>query len=163
MKKALCLLFLFVITISLYSCATEPDVIEEPVNFYYPLVNTIYGTQSGVIDAEVYDAKELKTDYTNLLRKYLEGPKSEELRNFFPNGTELISFYDFDGRVQIIFSSHLSQLSKAELTIACACITNTVIELTEAKSVQINTEDNSLDDIESMRFSLEDFVFFNAD
>ena len=163
MKKLFCFLLPFILSFALCSCANETDTIRVPVNFYYPLTNAVYGTQSGVIDAEIFDAENLEDDYPNLLRCYLEGPHSETLRNFFPIGTELISFYDFNGHVQIIFTSHLSKLSNAELTVACACITKTVIELTGAETVQINTEDSSLNEIESVRFTLENFVCFNAD
>ena len=98
-----------------------------------------------------------------MLRRYFAGPQSETLNTFLPRGTELVSFYDFDGNVQIILSPQISQLSEAELTVACACITRTVIELTDATSVQISADDNSLGDIEAKRFTTEDFVYFQAD
>lgn len=163
MKKILYILLILILVLSQTACGKNDKQIDVPVNFYFPLANTAYGTQSGVIGAEIHDAEGHETDFYHLLRNYFEGPVSEEFVTFLPKGTELISFYDFDGRVQIILSPQISQLSEAELTVACACITRTVIELTDAASVQISADDNSLGDIEAIRFTLEDFVYFQTD
>ncbi len=163
MKKTLCILLILILVLSQTACGKNDKQIVAPVNFYFPLANTAYGTQSGVIGVEQFDSKDHETDYSYLLRRYFEGPQSETLNTFLPKGTELISFYDFDGKVQIILSSQISQLSEADLTVACACITRTVMELTDADSVQISANDNSLGDIEANRFTLVDFVYFQAD
>ena len=145
MKKTLCLIFAFALLLSLSACASSEEKVQTPVYYYYRQMELTYGADPGVLDKEAREAAGHLQDYTYLLSEYLEGPKNFSLYNPFPRNTVLRSFALQDGTAFVQLSASFASLTGLDLTLACACITLTVCELTGAQQVTIRADDSLLD------------------
>lgn len=145
MKKLLCVIISFLLSFSLISCVSSKENIQEPVYFYYGQLEMQYGNQPEAISKEVRDAKDRRQDYPHLLSLYLNGPESYSLYNPFPRNTSVLSFSLQDGTAAVQLSSSFATLTGFDLTLACACITLTVCEMTGAQQVTISADGVLLD------------------
>ena len=143
MKKTLSLLFVLLILLS--GCSTKKKEIHDPVNYYYLVSSIRHDHNSSVITCEVRDKFGHANDYTYLIEDYLLGPQSPNSTSPFPAGTTLIRFDLMKDTALVDVSSHLALLSGHDLTLACACLGKTVLELTGMKSVQITAQGDLLD------------------
>lgn len=135
MKKFLTFLLCMVCLLS--ACGTSQPKIEDPVTFYYPRTEYVFGQTDSIIASETRKAPQIKTNLSTQLSEYLQGPASADLRNPFPADTEILGIRLDSGILQLTMNDKFSKLSGMELTIACACLTKTGIELTGCKTVQI--------------------------
>jgi germination protein M len=138
MKRLLILLLCMVLLLS--GCGTSQPKMEDPVTFYYPRTEYIYGQSDSVIAPETREAAGIKTNLSALLHQYIQGPISAELRSPFPAGTKILEIRQEDGILQLTLNDQFSQLSGMELTIACACTTKTCLSLTSCQTVQITLD-----------------------
>ena len=161
MKKLLCVILPLVLLLSLASCSTSKDSIEDPVHFYYRELEMKYGTEPGVIGKEVRDAQGRRQDYSYLLSLYLKGPASYSLYSPFPANTSIKSFSLQEGNASVHLSSSFAGLTGLDLTLACACITITVCEMTGAQQVTISAADALLDGNSNITMSQEDIVLLD--
>ena len=145
MKKLLCVIFSLSLLLSLASCAAPKDKIREPVSFYYRRLELSYGTKPEVFDKEVREAEGYRQNYSYLLSMYVKGPESYSVYNPFPRGTFLTGFALRDGTAFVNLSSSFASLTGLDLTLACACITLTVCEMTGAQQVTISAANALLD------------------
>ena len=140
MKKMTVFLLLTAILLSLMGCLEQKEPITTPVSFYYPRSEFTYGSTDSVTTAEVRDAALFSNDHFAILSAYLAGPKKEDLKSPFPTGTTLTQLSVANGTASIILSDHIAVLSGIDLTVACVCLTRTIMELTGAKRVEISAE-----------------------
>lgn len=78
-----------------------------------------------------------------VLNEYFAGPESQELNSPFPIGTTFSAF-DFDeNQASITMSQEYSQLRGAEKTMAEACLTKTLLDLTGCDVVEITEYDGN--------------------
>ena len=144
MKRLFAFLLLFSILLGLTACTKQDAAIKEPVTFYYRRAALSYDENDTVILSQVADADGHKKDLHWILEKYLQGPEQEDVLQTFPQGTSLVSL-EMDGDVfSVVLSHHLGNLTGVDLTIACACLTKTIISLTNAKTVIIQAENANL-------------------
>ncbi len=135
MKRLLILLLCMVSLLS--GCSTSQPKIEDPVTFYYPRTEYVFGQTDSVIAPETREAAGIKTNLSALLNKYLQGPVSAELRTPFPADAKILEIRQEGGILQLTMNDKFSKLSGMELTIACACLTKTGMSLTGCQTVQI--------------------------
>lgn len=145
MKQIISLLLLFSLILSLFGCTGETPKISDPVSFYYCRKELTYGTADSVILAVTAEAAGHREDPRYLINQYLAGPEDDALAPTFPAGVTLQSLTVADDTVDLLLSSAFAGLSGMELTIACACLTLTVIELTGAQTVRIRAAASLLD------------------
>lgn len=162
MKKLLCVILPLILLLSLAACSTSEGSIKDPVHFYYCQLEMSYGTEPGVIDKEVRDAQGLRQDYAYLLSLYLKGPKSYSLYSPFPTNTSLKYLSLDNGTASIQLGSSFAVLTGLDLTLACACITMTVCEMTGAQQVTISAADALLDGNSSITMSPEDILLLDS-
>ncbi len=144
-------------------CSTPPsEAIENPVRFYY-LKNTIsYDDADGVIAVEIRDSEELPEDLASLTALYLAGPSDNQLVSPFPEGITLKSFSLEENKVFVTLSNNFTVLDNFSLTVACACITKTLLELTPGTTVEIRVEAGAIRDDElSILMDAESLVLFD--
>lgn len=141
MRKLICLLLL--LSLLLTGCG-EQDL-KMPGNFYYRLTDLTYNNINGVIAPEARELDGLAEDPEALMEVYLSGPESRDLESPFPKNTTLEAWTLEDQTLTLTLSREFTALSGLDLTIACACITRTMLELTEAQQVVIRTADERLD------------------
>lgn len=131
------LIFLLCMVCLLSACGTSQPKIEDPVTFYYTRTEYIFGQADSVIASEVREATGKKTNLSALLAQYLQGPESSELRSPFPADARILDIRQDGTVLQLKMNDRFSALTDMELTIACACLTKTSLELTGCQTVQI--------------------------
>lgn len=142
MKKILCLILAAMI---LCGCSRNQSEIETPITFYYTNAEITYNSPAAVISPEVRDGANYKDNLIGLLDLYFAGPLSEDLRSPFPANTITMNLYRDDEAINIEVSKEFASLKGLNLTIACSCLTSTIVELTNCDVVNIYVADTLLD------------------
>ena len=141
MKSAICLMLVLLSLTGLCACYySESGDILEPVEFFYPRKTDsfIYGSESGVLAAEVREGSGHIGDLDYLLSMYLRGPQGENLRSPFPDGCRLEEVRTGGNTLCIVLSAEFVTLENAELTIACASLAKTGLSLSGMQRVRID-------------------------
>jgi len=140
MKRILlCLLAAAVLFVSV-GCSGQTAQKDGQVAFYYKRAHLDYNSAEGVITYEFREPQEHWGDLTNVLNAYLDGPKASELTNVFPEDCDVLMFSVLEDVANVHLSSSFVRLQGVNLTVACVCLTKTVLELTPAKTVRISAE-----------------------
>lgn len=150
MKRIIAAFLLLVLFPCLTACANHKDTIQEPVAFYYRRADITYGNSNSVILSESADAADCNGDALLLLNQYLKGPQSEDLAQTFPAGTAVITLAVEENKADILLSPQFARLSGMDLTIACACLTLTALELTGTETVVIHAHQSTLNGMEQI-------------
>ena len=132
MKRQISIFLVFLLVFSLFGCQKSEQIL-----FYYPRTEIRYGVSDGVIAVEERDIEDGSTDLSFLLKLYLEGPVSQELRSPFPRGTALEDLTLDESTIIITLSEPFGMLENLEYIIACACVASTCFGLTDAEAVTI--------------------------
>ena len=141
MKRALCIFLILVLSFGLFGCrlGKRSDVLE-PVEFYYPRKTDrfIYGSDNGVISAEIREASGHVNDLKYLFTMYLYGPQDSALRSPFPSGCKLSSLRTEEDTLYIRLSEEFATLENTELTLACAALAKTCFSITDFSHICID-------------------------
>lgn len=143
MKQRVSLLLLSVMLL-LCGCSLEKAAIKEPVQFYYQRGSFAYHTGESVIHPETREAAGHTQDLPYLLSNYLMGPTEEGLVSPFPYRTKLVSLQQEENSIRIELSDTVHSMTDAQFSLACACISLTCMELTDAQSVTVVSGNQSL-------------------
>ena len=161
MRKLLSLLLCLALLLPIMGCSQEESP-EKPVNFYYRRAEIGYTDDMGVISREQRESAGYEEDVRQLLSVYFDGPVSTELQQLFPEDLAVISLHYAGNTAKITLSYHLGQLHGIDLTVACACLTMTVIELTGVDSVQIFAAGTLLDEYQSITMDKDCFLLLDT-
>lgn len=161
MKRIISVLLIFCLMMALCSCVASEKASGNSIVFYYRSSEINYGSQVAVIAGEVRSIAVPPDDYRALVEEYLNGPISKECVSPFPAGITLEALNIDNNKVQIILSPHLALLSGGELTTACACLANTLLEMTGVRSVQISADNGLLNGSEVITFTADSFVYWD--
>lgn len=161
MKKLICLMLVFLLLLS--GCTLGQERLKEPVSFYYLRSHSdsdAYQSffSEGVIGAESREASGHRQDLTYLLTMYLQGPLSEDLENPFPAGCRAIEIKQEDQTLSISLNAVVSQLGEMELTIACACLAKTCLELTGVDTVYMESRNPDGDALFTRIFTADNLL-----
>ena len=160
MKRYVSLILLFVLACSLTACKTE-ETIQKPVTFYYQNQEFSHGSRNSVILGEIRESAGIAEDISALLNVYLKGPVSNHLLRTFPNGTKLLKL-QIDGDIAyVVLSDQITLAHGIELTVACGCLTKTVMELTGAKGVNISAQNLPLENSQSIYMDLNSLLLLD--
>ena len=118
--------------------------------FYYCIKQADYSSENSAIGSESCSEPIHHLDYNKILENYFSGPNSSELLSPFPAGTKLVSFTLDQQTAHIVLSDHFAELSGVDLTVACACLSITVENMTNCATVTISAEKKLLDNQESI-------------
>lgn len=111
--------------------------------FYYCRTDYVYGDAYGVVAPELREVSAGTADLKNLLSLYLVGPLDEGMASPF-RGFKLISAEMEDSQLVIELVSFDKTITDARFSLACACMTMTCLELTQAEQVTILCGDRSV-------------------
>lgn len=139
------ILSLIIICIFCTVGCSKGNNIEVPTNFYYCTTSIVYNDPNGVISPEVREAKSPGEDLTGTLNLYLQGPKSSNYYNPFPENTVVEAIMWDNSTLIITVSAQYNQLSGLDLTLASSCLAKTVMELTGQQAVKIQCAEGLLD------------------
>lgn len=141
MKRYLPVLLMVCLLIS--GCDSTTVRIKEPVTFYY--VQADYTTDlSSPLGTEQREAAGHREDLSYLLALYLMGPSQENLVSPLPASTQIISVQETEPGIRITLSDTTRQLTEGEFSLACACLTLTCLDLTDAEVITITSGKRSV-------------------
>lgn len=162
MKPYLCLILSVALLLCCVGCKSENREIIDPVSFYYRVRTDNQERVSSMIDYEIRETTGFSDDMIGLLNVYLQGPESSAFISPFPADVFVVSYETDHANVVITLCSEFSQLSGVNLSIACACITMTVSELTNCEQVSIIAEDALLDGSNMITMHRNDLLLFDT-
>lgn len=162
MKRWTSLLLILLLLVSTLGCAHTTPAPAVPVTFYYPAEETVYDGKTTVIHKEIREGAGYAEDLEGLLNLYLKGPSSESLRSPFPRRVTVSRFTATTNMAILELSSEFAMLSGIDLTLACACIANTLFDLAQLDRVQILVTDSMLDGQTSITLDRDDIYFSDA-
>ena len=141
MKRAIALLLLMLM---LSGCAISGSKIKDPVTFHYLHVQSdeqAYDAYfaDGIMGTETREAAGRQNDLNYLLTVYFRGPLDPELVSPFPMGCRILELQQKDGLLTLQLNPILAEMSDMEITVACACLAKTCMNLTDADTVQIES------------------------
>lgn len=143
----LCLCLLF----SLAGCGSQSG--EQDTLFYYRRAETAYGTDQGILVPEPRDLFPMGNDLDGILALYFKGPETIGLESPFPRDTRVVSWTLEGTTLCLTMNEGFAALSGVELTLACSCITKTLIPLTGASAVRFEAESGLLGSEKSLTLS----------
>ena len=149
MKRLTAILLLVIIVLNLSACKAEHEPIC-PVSYHYlraPLSDgeILHGSADSVIAPEIREGDGYQNDVSHLIEIYLLGPLDRNYRSPFPVGTALKSITVDGAHASVVLSRHFANHNGIDLSLACACLTITVMELTGVESVTISVDGFQLD------------------
>ena len=141
MKRFLCFLLICALLISLGGCGVET---KSHASFYYPRTEFQFGTEDGVIHSETRDIAGHEEDLFYLTALYLAGPLEEDLYSPFHASTLLISVEQNGDEVIIHLTDSGVYMLDSEFSLACACLSLTCMEISDAASFTVKSQDRSV-------------------
>ena len=151
MKQSIAILLTLLL---LSACSAPAPDNQQQLQFYYCTVDSGFDADSSAIRAESRECNSL-TNVEEILTVYLAGPQSADLCSPFPAALHLVSVTTDAPAVSITLSRELSDLTKLDLTMACACIAMTVMALTGTETVHISAEDALLNGQQTITMNAE--------
>lgn len=143
MKRIIALLLMALI---LTGCAFSGTKMKEPVSFYYLRSHSNDNSydaffSEGIIGSEEREASGHLDNLNYLLTIYFRGPLDPELTSPFPLGCRVLETQQENGCLTLLLNPILAENSDLDITIACACLAKTCMDLTDADTVQIESRD----------------------
>lgn len=161
MTKRLFILFLVMTLLLCVGCKQKTESPQDPVGVYYKRAQVSFGASDSVISLAYIDAAGRKTDIEYLLNLYLANETGEEHARTFPKGTTLISIKMDALTAKIVLSDSFADLTGIDLSIACACLTQTVISLTNCQEVIISANNAKLDGQNFITLSQDSYLLLD--
>lgn len=160
MKKALTLILLTTLLLSLCACAHEqsPQELVQPFDFYYRTAQTDFTSLTGPIGVETRDLGETALTDEALITLYLQGPESEELLSPFPPNVRLVDVRTGSALISVKLSAEYANLQGVDASIADACITRTLLGLGSVRRVRIASVDESGAELRSVTLDNSDIL-----
>ena len=142
MKRFFSLLLIFILLLS--GCAFNANQEKEPVSFYYlrqHAQDEDYDLffSSGAIGAEERDISGHRDDLNYLLTLYMQGPMDSKLAFPFPLGSKVLDIRTDGNSVTIVMNAISSRFNEMDVTVSCACIAKTCMELVDAAVVTVES------------------------
>ena len=145
MNKILSLLLIFSCICCLFGCQEAPEVPDNAVTVYYKRAAFTYGTEDSVIAPSYIVPANPENDLTNLLKEYLTAVPADGFVSPFPLGLSIVSFEVDALTAKIVLTDRIALLSGIDLILACSCLTQTIMGLTDCHEVIISAESKLLD------------------
>ena len=160
MKKILILILSIFLLVSLCACNKQQTSFVTPVQFYYRNATVSYNSESAVICGETREGNGY--ELIDLIDQYLQGPVSDEFLSPFPAGITVLSLETAEGKASVSLSEPFTELNGIELTLACACLTKTVMELTGTTAVEISVPNVSLNGSTSITMDAQSILLLDS-
>ena len=161
-KRTLVFLLVVLCIISFQACS---DLKSSTVNtkFYYLRTSAEYNSYEGIILAEKRIVPQPTSDeeWMQLINLYLKGPAKDDLYSIFPNGTTLERFEISENGITVILSNEISALEGYDLTLACACLTRTIMESMSVSAVEIRAVGGRMGDYNSITMTKENILLLD--
>ena len=147
MKRIFATILLLSVGLSMIGCSFTDLNRNKNVKFYYQSNSLSYQTSSSILTPEVRD-RTLYADDVALLNYYFKGPESEDCINPFPTEVRTTKITTSQDSVNIYMNDRFSDIKGLNFTVACSCLSKTLMELYQRDKVKIfaarNFSDGSL-------------------
>ena len=132
-----------ILALLLSGCAFGREQFIEPVTFYYLKAHSDRESYAaffgeGAIGSELREASGHRYDLNYLAALYLRGPTDPQLTPSFPSGSQVLEIGFERGTLHITMNTIPSQLNDMDLSVACACLSKTFMELTKVDTVLVD-------------------------
>ena len=165
MKQFLSVLLAGIILLSLCACTPKQETFISPLNLYFlkiqPVDHIHHGSVDSVIGPLQIEGNMIRKNPTLVLEAYFSTPDTESFRSPFPDHTQLIKWEENGTMLCITLSDELAQMTGIELSLACACLTRTCLELWQYDAVQIRAETQLLDGRPSITMNAENLLLID--
>lgn len=164
-RSVLCLLAAAFLLLAASGCGStqpEPSAPTAPFYFYYRCTAPDYETQQSVIQAELRDLGDAAVSAEALITLYLQGPLSEELVSPFPRGTQLRGCSLSGTVLTLRLNEVYGALQGIDASIADACLTQTLLGLSEVRRVRILAVDADGVTVHDVELEEDDIVLSDA-
>lgn len=160
MKKRLSLLLIVCMILS--GCMNQDSSYITELKFYYPLQSADYTMGAAYVQPESREGDGMDKSLTNMLNVYLAGPIDPiTYRMPFQYNTHVESISRGSKMLEITLSRGFATYTGLDLTIACACLTMTCLELTDAEVIRIRAKDATLDGAEFIEMSRDSLLLMD--
>lgn len=159
MKRSIILFVL--LSFLLCACSSHNDKPKSPVNFYYLNQTITYNSQTGIIAPQIREGAGYENDILSLMNVYIKGPDSQLFISPFPDRLEILDISQAEGVAYLTVSDQICMLTGHDLTLACVCLSRTVMDLTNMNAVQIAVPDRLIDGKTSLMIRAEDIVYMD--
>lgn len=160
MKKVLLICLALILT--LFGCSQMQPSYSEPLVFYYPVNNIDFSMGSAYIQPEVREGDGVGDSLQETLDLYLKGPMDPSTYYTpFQHNTRVESISRDSQLLDITLSRGFATYTGLPLTIACACITMTCLELTDVQAVRIRAKDTTLDGADYIEMSADSLLLID--
>ncbi len=161
MRRSACLLLTIWMLFTLVGCKQSTESLVAPADFYYRVASSTYGKQDSIISSEKRESAGCENDLNALIERYLEGPVSNKLSSVIPASAYVLDVTKKDSKIKIDMSPAFARLSGIDLTIACSCLSMTLLSYTDADEVEIRVPHSLLDGNQSITMSREGLLLMD--
>lgn len=160
-KRILSFFLLTAFLLSLCGCGEKQSDFINPIDFYFLDAEEQSGTQTGALAHETVDLLSKDVEIQQILNRYLKGPTEECLKSPFPAELKAEVARLQDGELYIQLSSEFDTLSGISLTLATACLTMTLTQISGVDSVKLETGSGVLSQQANEAYSAQRFLFYD--
>lgn len=160
-KRILSFFLLAAFLLSLCGCGGKNVSYSNPIDFYFLDAEEQFGAQTGALAQETVDLLTNDVQIQQILDRYLKGPTEDGLRSPFPAGLKAEVESLQDGELDIRLSSEFDALSGVSLTLAAACLTMTLTQISGVDSVMLETGSGVLSQQANEAYSARRFLFYD--
>lgn len=160
MKKILICLLLFVLLCTMVSCAFDTKQ-QGRITFYYIQNPEDFDGNSAIVVPFYPPTNDKNKELAEILATYIKGPSNNSCSTPFPDGTEIEEIIVSRSTAEITLNSQFATITDVDFTVACACLTKTVIGLTGVNTVQVQVNGAQLLGKDSLSFNLNSFSYFD--
>lgn len=164
MKRLFCLILSILLIVPVSGCQRQDR--DTHYTFYYPRMDHGYNTLEGKFHNSFVEAESRKDisgqSLFDILEIYLDGPIDLNLSNPFSKDLSVVSVSVNGQALSIVVTDHLAELTGIYLYIACACLAQTGMELTNTDIVQISCEKALLDGKKAISLGKDTILFNDA-
>ena len=128
---------LFLLLICLCGCSFQKKTDSDTVTFYYLKENYTYGQNGTAVATEPHEKGSATWDLPYLITMYLMGPVEDGHISPLPPGTRIECSVNQDHSIVLELSDNVKILSDAEFSLACACLSLTCFDVTDAPAVTV--------------------------
>ena len=165
MKRSMSLLMIVVLLLCLCACGQKQEKFIDPINLYFlqtqPADQIYHGNANSVITPVQVEGNKIRRAPSLVLQTYFATPDTEIYHSPFPANTKLIGWAANGDTLIITLSDEVSLLTGIDLSLACASLTMTCLELWEYEAVQIKAETLLLDGKSSITMNTDDLLLMD--
>ena len=160
MKKLLLFSLILLLLLGIVGCGSTGSQADTYTVYYRRAVPT-YGSTDSIIGENHLLTSGRESDTAYLLRKYLASTPENGFVSPFSQDITLVSFQQDGPTVKVVLSNQIAELSGMDLTIALACLTRTIVSLTDCQEVIISANTAQLNGQNYITLSRDSYLLID--